>query len=1169
MKKLRCALTVIVMGAGFPAAVQGDVFPLNSGTGGAPSPLSGTTNPATGDIWRFGDTYHLAFVTSSTTNMSVREDIHFWNDVVNTVAAGSALPAIPNLTWKVIGSDLNTHARDNAPVTGPVFLVDATTKLADGFVYLWNGSIDARLDMDEHGNPGSGEIQVWSGSGNNGLSAGNRSFNGIDNFVRRGERTQVNGNWISRDDRTRSENKRLYALSQPLRIVGPGPDNDPPVPDPMTWARPPNGNTTNSILMTATLAHDLQSPSVQYLFTNTVTGEFRDWGAGRTWINTVAGNSINTYMVKARDAVSNETAWSAAHSATPLLKGPNGLAAPTGIHPTNGSPWQTGDIYHLAFVSSTTTNMTNRLDIHSWNDTINTIAGRSLLPGVSGLTWKVIGSDIDTHARDNALVTAPVYLTDATTKIADGFVWMWNGSIDARLDRDEHGHPGSGDVGVWSGSGNTGFSAGNRSFNGIDNFVRRGERNQVNGNWISRDDRTRTENRHLYGLSQPIRISDGGPDTTPPSPDPMTWAEAPNGLTTNSILMKATLAWDLDSPPVEYFITNTITGDFRDWATSRTWTQIVAGNSLNIYQVKARDAEGNETAWSAPHTATPLLKGPNGVAAPTGIHPTNGIPWQAGDVYHLAFVSSITTNMSARENIHFWNDTVQTLAESSSLPGISNLTWKVIGSDLQTHARDNAVVSAPVYLVDATTRIADGFDDIWNGSIDNRLDRDEHGNLGSGEVGVWSGSGNTGLSAGNRSFNGLDNFVRRGERTQVNGNWISRDDRNRSENRRIYALSQPIRIVGGAIDNTPPSPDPMTFDIPPAGLSTTSIHMRATLAYDLDSPDIEYLFTNTVSGETSGWQTRPDWINTVPPGWANTYRVKARDGAGNETAWSAPFTAKPLLLGPNGVLAPAGINPVTGKRWQDGDTYHLAFVTSTTDDLVPAEDIVAWNAYVNTVADTSSLSGVPDTDWKIIGSTTNVHARDNALVSAPVYLLDGTTKLADGFADMWDARLDAPLNRDENGAPGTGSTDAWTGSTTLGLSWGNFALNGTDSRAGRGHRTVFNNQWIQRDTQNRTQLRHFYALSEPLTIAYMAVNVINNEAENIGPGTADLVGTVYAPLGQTLDLTVYWSTNNNAGSAAWLADPAASSLSLGAFTNVVGRSVTGSVAGLISDVVYY
>ena len=85
-----------------------------------------------------------------------------------------------------------------------------------------------------------------------------------------------------------------------------------------------------------------------------------------------------------------------------------------------------------------------------------------------------------------------------------------------------------------------------------------------------------------------------------------------------------------------------------------------------------------------------------------------------------------------------------------------------------------------------------------------------------------------------------------------------------------------------------------------------------------------------------------------------------------------------------GIVAPSGINPDTGELWCGGDTYHLAFVTSTTDDLNPAQDIDAWNTYVNTVADTSTLTGVPDADWKVIGSSMAVNARDNALVTAPV-----------------------------------------------------------------------------------------------------------------------------------------------------------------------------------------
>jgi hypothetical protein len=1151
-------------------SVPYSAMPVLKGPGGTAAP--GGLHPVSGVPWQVGDIYQLAFVSSTLTNMSSRNDIHFWNEYVNTVASGSALPGVSNLTWKVIGSDTDHHAKDNALVTGPVYLMDASTMLAVSYAYMWNGSIDSALNIDENGDAGSDDVGVWTGTGSTGTSGGSRSFDGTDaTYCRRGERTQVSSQWLHRDDKNRTENKHLYALSQPIRIASGAADTNSPVPGTMTWADVPNGESTNTISMKATLAYDLDSPAVEYYFTNTVTHEVTGWQVSRTWVNTVAGNSVNTFMVKARDAVGNETAWSAPHSATPLLKGPNGLLAPTGIHPTNGVPWQAGDVYHLAFVSSTVTNMSDRNDIHFWNEYVNTLSAASGLPGVSNLTWKVIGSDTAHHARDNALVTAPVYLMDATTKIADGYAYIWNGSIDNPLNIDENGNAGSGDVGVWTGTGSTGTSGGSRSFDGTDaTYCRRGERTQVSGYWLHRDDKNRTENKHLYVLSQPIRIASGAVDNTPPSPDAMTWADAPNGVTTNTISMKATLAYDLDSPSVEYFFTNTVTHESIGWQSSRTWVNTVAGNSVNTYMVKARDAVGNETAWSAPYDATPLLKGPGGLAAPTGIHPTNGTPWQAGDVYHFAFVSSTVTNMSARKNIHFWNDYVKSLAESSSLPGLSDLTWKVIGSDTDHDARDNALVTAPVYLVDATTKIADGYAYIWNGSIDNTLNIDENGNAGSGDSGVWTGTGSTGTSGGSRSFDGTDaTYCRRGERTQVSGYWLHRDDKNRAENKHVYGLSQPIRIASGAADTNAPSPNPMTFAVLPAGVTTTSIHMRATLAYDLDSPVIEYLFTNTTSHAVSGWQSIPDWTNTVTLGWPNTYMVKARDSVGNETDWSDPYTTKPLLPGPNGIITPTGINPLTGEFWKGGETYHLAFVTSTTDDLNPAQDMSYWNSYVNSIADSSSLTGVPDVTWKIIGSTDATNARDNAVVSAPVYLLDAATKLADSYADMWDGAIGAPLNIDENGEPGAGSSDAWTGSTSSGTKNGTYTLNGSNGSASRGHRNVSHSQWIYRDNQNRSGLRHFYGLSEPLTIAYMSVNVVNNEAINIGAGAADLVGTVYAPLGQDLDVTLYWSTNNNVGSAAWLADGTASNMLLGSYTNVVGLSVTGSVGSLVSDVIYY
>jgi len=93
-------------------------------------------------------------------------------------------------------------------------------------------------------------------------------------------------------------------------------------------------------------------------------------------------------------------------------------------------------------------------------------------------------------------------------------------------------------------------------------------------------------------------------DNTPPTPSPMTFAAAPAPVHATAIAMTATMAHDVNAP-VEYFFENTTSGRFRDWDTSPDWTNtgLTRGDAYG-YRVKARDAMGNETAWSAVVNAT-------------------------------------------------------------------------------------------------------------------------------------------------------------------------------------------------------------------------------------------------------------------------------------------------------------------------------------------------------------------------------------------------------------------------------------------------------------------------------------------------------------------------------------------------------------------------------------
>lgn len=91
-------------------------------------------------------------------------------------------------------------------------------------------------------------------------------------------------------------------------------------------------------------------------------------------------------------------------------------------------------------------------------------------------------------------------------------------------------------------------------------------------------------------------------------------------------------------------------------------------------------------------------------------------------------------------------------------------------------------------------------------------------------------------------------------------------------------------------DFTPPSPDPMAWEMEPRAISPTQIKMVARTA--ADESGVQYYFQNlTDPSHDSGWQDSPVYIDVgLQDNTEYTYRVKARDMSlnRNETAWSSP-----------------------------------------------------------------------------------------------------------------------------------------------------------------------------------------------------------------------------------------------------------------------------------------
>ena len=115
-------------------------------------------------------------------------------------------------------------------------------------------------------------------------------------------------------------------------------------------------------------------------------------------------------------------------------------------------------------------------------------------------------------------------------------------------------------------------------------------------------------------------------DTTPPSPNPMTWATEPYAISTSQIRMVATTATDLHLPVAYYFLCVTANGHSSGWQTSTTYTDSgLPPNTWCGYRVMARDSATtpNYTAYSSGSRYAYTLANVPGVTAFSNISQTS------------------------------------------------------------------------------------------------------------------------------------------------------------------------------------------------------------------------------------------------------------------------------------------------------------------------------------------------------------------------------------------------------------------------------------------------------------------------------------------------------------------------------------------------------------------
>jgi autotransporter-associated beta strand protein len=125
------------------------------------------------------------------------------------------------------------------------------------------------------------------------------------------------------------------------------------------------------------------------------------------------------------------------------------------------------------------------------------------------------------------------------------------------------------------------------------------------------------------------------------------------------------------------------------------------------------------------------------------------------------------------------------------------------------------------------------------------------------------------------------------------------------------------------------TPDPMTFAILAAGVDETTIGMVATTASASSGP-IQYYFENITAGTNSSWITNTSWQSTgLASGTSYDFRVKARDGALNETGYSS--TASATTIAPDTTAPSPDPMSFAGAPTASGETSITMTAATATD----------------------------------------------------------------------------------------------------------------------------------------------------------------------------------------------------------------------------------------------
>jgi hypothetical protein len=531
-----------------------------------------------------------------------------------------------------------------------------------------------------------------------------------------------------------------------------------------------------------------------------------------------------------------------------------------------------------------------------------------------------------------------------------------------------------------------------------------------------------------------LTIIDNDTNTTPPSPNPMTWATEPNAVSSTSISMLASTAIDAENPPVSYFFdfvdspTGGTGGSDSAWQDSTSYTDTeLQPNHRYGYRIKARDSAftPNETSYSSPTVYKYTLANIPGTASFSGITQTciraNWVPNanRTGTEYYCENVTKGTNSGWTAET--YW-DSCELTCETSYTFRVkarngdgTETEWTNLGSEIAAVCGNHTEVTVDI-LPDKDATISQSYPDNNYGSPSQGV-AGSHVCIGydssmfaPGGIGHTKGLLHFDLSSippdqeiteakltlkfqtgnsGTVTINALGLTDDWGEHTVTWNNapstgaefatvtgdsssdpefditdtvkgWYSDNATNRGILLQRSVPDTDIFMAFGSRElsgrepklvvtypaGTPPTPNPMTWATDPAGASSTSISMTATIATSNANPPVSYYFefVDSSSGGTGGldstWQSSTTYSDAgLQPNHRYGYRVKARDSAAtpNETAYSSPTVYKYTLANAPGTADFSNVTQTSIRtNWdangnRSGTEYYCENVTNATN----------------------------------------------------------------------------------------------------------------------------------------------------------------------------------------------------------------------------------------------